>query len=62
MIYEVCLNSNGAVHAARTTFIAEKKALPFIMSQCRMVSKTNFQLSVTVALFFARFSVKALSL
>jgi len=25
--YEVCLKSNGTVHAARKTFIAEKKAL-----------------------------------
>ena len=59
--YEVCLKSNGTVHAARTT-IAEKKALLPMMSQCRMVSKTKFQYSVRTTFFFARFSVKALSL
>ena len=32
------------------------------MSQCRMVSKTKFQHSVTTTFFFARFFVKALSL
>ena len=45
------------VHAARTTFIAEKKALLSMMLQCLMVSKTK-----TTTFFFARFSVKALSL
>ena len=59
---EVCLKSNGTVHAERTTFIAEKKALRCIMAQCLMLSKTKFQHSVTTTLFFARFSVKALSL
>ena len=44
---EVCLKSNGTVHAAQITFIAEKKALLFMMSQCLMVSKTKFQHSVT---------------
>jgi len=32
------------------------------MSQCLMVMKTKFQHSVTTAFFFARFSVRALSL
>ena len=32
------------------------------MLQCLMVSKTKFQHSVTTTFFFARFSVKALSL
>ena len=60
--YEVCLKNNGTVHAARTMFITEKKALLFMMSQCRIVLKTIFQHSVTPTFFFARFSVKALSL
>jgi len=60
--YEMCLKSNGTVHAARKTFIAEKKALISMMSQCLMVSKTKFHHSVTTTFFFARFSVKALSL
>ena len=62
VIYEVCLKSNETVHAARTTFIAEKKALLSMMSQCLVVSKTKFQHSVTTTFFLARFSVKALSL
>ena len=61
-LYEVCLTSNGTVHAARTTFIAEKKALLSMMLQCPTVSKTKFQHSVITTFFFARFSVKALSL
>ena len=60
--YEVCLKSNETVDAAQTTFIPEKKALLFMMSQCLMVSKTKFQHSVTTTFFFARFSVRALSL
>ena len=60
--YEVCLKSKGTVHAARTTFIAEKKALLSMMLQCLMVSKTKFQHSVTTTFFFASFSVTALSL
>ena len=60
--YEVCLKSNGTVHAARTTFIAEKKALLSMMSQCLMISNTKFQHSAATTFFFARFSVKALSL
>ena len=60
-VYEVCKKSNGTVHPVRTTFIAEKKALLSI-SQCRTVSKTKFQHSVTTTFFFARFSVKGLSL
>ena len=60
--YEVCLKSNGTVRAARTTFSTEKKALLSRMSQCLMVSTTKFQHSVTTTFFFARFSVKALSL
>ena len=55
------LKSNGTVVAAQTTFIAEKKALLSIISQCLTVSKTKFQHSVTTIYFFARFSVKALS-
>jgi len=58
----VCLKSNGTVHSAQKTFIAEKKALLSMMPQCLMVSKTKFQHSVTTTFFFARFSVKALSL
>ena len=50
------------MHAARATFIAEKKPLLSMMSQCLMVSKSKFQHSVTTTFFFARFSVKALSL
>ena len=50
------------MHAARTTFIAEKKALLSIMSQSLMFSKTKFQHAVTTTMFFARFSVKAVSL
>ena len=61
-IYELCLKSNGTVHAARTTFITEKKALLSMMSQCLMVSITKFQHSVTTTFFFGRFPVKALSL
>ena len=66
-IYEVCLKSNGTeqvcnVHAARATFIAEKKALLSMMSQCLMASKTKFQHSVTTTFFFACFSVKAISM
>ena len=45
--YEVYLKSNRTVHAARTTYITEKKELLFMMSQCLMVSKTKFQHSVT---------------
>jgi len=60
--YEVCLKSNGTVHAARKTFIAEKKVLLSMMLQCLMVSKTKFQQSVTTTFFFARFSVKTLFL
>ena len=56
------MKSNGTEHAARTAFIAEEKALYSMMSQCLMVSKTKFQHSVTTTFFFARFSVKALSL
>ena len=56
------MKSNGTVHAAWTTFIAEKKALLSMMSQYLMVSKTKFQHSVTTTFFFARFSVKALFL
>ena len=56
------MKSNGTVHAARTTFIAEKKELLSMMSQCLTVSKTKFQHSVTTTFFFARFSIKALSL
>ena len=52
--YQVCLKSNGTVHAAQTTFIAEKKALLSMMSQCLMVWKTKFQHSVT-ATFFCTF-------
>jgi len=33
-----------------------------MMSQCLRVSKTKFQHSVTTTFFYARFSVKALSL
>ena len=29
MLYEVCLKSNETVHAARTTFITEKKGIAF---------------------------------
>ena len=58
----MCLKSNGTVHAARTTFIAKEKSLLSMMSQCVMVSKTKFQHSVTTTFFFARFSVKAVSL
>jgi len=47
----VCLNSNRTVHAARKTFIAEKKALLSMMSQCLMVSKTKFQHSVSTTFF-----------
>ena len=60
-IYEVCLKSNETVHAARTTFTTEKKAL-LSMLQCLIVSKTKFQHSVTTTFFFARFSVRALFL
>ena len=60
--FEVGLKSNRTVHAVQTTFIIEKKALHFMMSQCLMVSKTKFQHSVTNTFFFAHFSVKALSL
>jgi len=49
------------MHAARKTFIAEKKALLFMMSQCLIVSKTKFQHSRTTTFVFARFTVKALS-
>jgi len=56
------LKSNETVHAARTTFIAEKTALLSMMSQCLMLSKTIFQHYVTTLFVFARFSVKALSL
>jgi len=59
---KLCLKSNGTVYAARKTFIAEKKVLFSMMSQCLMVSKTKFQHSVTTAFFIARFSFKALSL
>ena len=59
---QVCLKSNGTVHAAQTSFIAEKKALLSMMSQCLMISKTKFQHSVTTTFFFARFSAKAISL
>ena len=38
-----------------------KKALLFMMWQRLMISKTKFQHSVTAAFFFARFSVKTLS-
>ena len=38
---EVCLKRNGIVHGARTTFIAEKKALLSMMSQCLMVCFEN---------------------
>ena len=65
LAYEVCLKSNGTMQcasAAQTTFIAEKKALLSTMSQCLMVSKTKFQYSVATTFFFARFSIKALSL
>ena len=58
-LYEVCLKSNGTVHAARTTFIAEKKALLFMMSQCLIVSKTKFQHSVTTT-FFCTFFCKGI--
>ena len=58
--YEVCLKSNGTVHAAQATFIAVKKALLSMMSQCLMVSKIKFQHSVTTTFLFARFSVKEL--
>ena len=60
--YEVCLKSNGTVRTAQTIFIAEKKALLSMMSQCLMVSKTKFQHSVTTTFFFARFFVKAVCL
>ena len=55
--YEVCLKSNGTVHAARKTFIAEKKTLLSMMLQCLMVSKAKFQHShsLTTTFFFARF-------
>ena len=46
-IYEVCLKSNRTVHTACTAFMAEKKALLSMMSQCHMVSKIKFQHSVT---------------
>ena len=62
IIYVVCLKSNGTVHAPQTTFIAQKKALHSMMSQCFMASKTKFQHSVTTTFFFAHVSVKALSL
>jgi len=58
----VCLKSNGTVHVARKTFISEKRALLSMLLQCLMVLKTNFQHSVTTTFFFARFSVKTLSL
>ena len=61
-VYEVYLKSNGTVHAAQKTFKAEKKALLCIMSQCLMVSKNKFLHSVITTFFFARFSVKAISL
>jgi len=60
--YEVCLKNNGTMHAAPKTFIAEKIALLSMMSQCLMVSQTKFQHSMTTTFFFARFSVKTLSL
>ena len=56
------------LHAARTTFMAEKKALlsmmspTTMMSQSLLVSETKFQHTVTTTSFFARFSVKALFL
>ena len=59
-IYEVSLKSNGTMHVARATFIAEKKALLSVMPQYALVSKTKFQHSVTTTFFFARFSVKTL--
>jgi len=52
MKYEVCLKST--VHAARKTFIAEKKTLLSMMSQCLMISKTKYQHSVKTTFFFAR--------
>ena len=55
--YEECLKSKGTEHATRTIFIAEKKALLSMMSQCLMVSKT-----VTITFVLAHFSVKAVSL
>ena len=60
--WHFCFFYNSTVHAARTTFIAEKKALLSMMSQCLMISKTKFQHSVTNTFFSARFSVKAHSL
>ena len=58
----MCLKSNETVHATRTTFIAKKKALLSMTSQCLMVLNTKFQHSVTTTFFFTRFSVKALFL
>ena len=55
--YEECLKSKGTEHATQTTFVAEKKALLSMMSQCFMVSKT-----VTITFVLAYFSVKAVSL
>ena len=57
-MYHVCLKSNGTVHAPRTTFIAEKKALLSMMSQCLVVSKTKFQHFVTTTFFLRRISVE----
>ena len=54
-LYEVCLKSKGTVHDAQTNFIAEKKALLSMMSQCLMVSKTKHQHSLTTTFLFARF-------
>ena len=53
-IYEACLKSNGTVHAARIAFMAEKKALLFMMSQCLMISKTKSQHSATTTVFFCQ--------
>ena len=53
--FKVCLKSNGTVHAARTTFIAEKKALLSLMLQYLMISKIKFQHSVTTTFFLQVF-------
>jgi len=54
-MYKVCLKSNGTVHAARITFITEKKALLSMMLQCLVVSKTKFHHSVTTTFFLHAF-------
>ena len=60
--YEVCLKSNGTAHAARTTFIAEKKSIAFYDVTMSYGFENQISTFCNNYTLFCMFFFKALSL